>query len=454
MPMSDAVMKPTIYALSSAPGRAGVAVVRVSGPAAGGVADAIAGPRPEPRRAALRSLRDPATGHVIDRGLVVWLPAPASFTGEDTLEIMPHGSRAVLSALFAAIGRFPSTRLAEAGEFAACAFENGRLDLTMAEGLADLIDAETEAQRRQALAQADGALARLYRDWRERMLGAQALVEAAIDFADEGDVGARAEADALAALRPLAESLKAHLAAAHRGEIVREGFKVALAGPVNVGKSSLLNALARREVAIVSPEAGTTRDVLEVRLDLGGYAVIVSDTAGLRATESAVEREGIRRARERFAAADLVLWLGEAGQAAPRPDLGPPPDRILEIATKADLIPRTSGAAKVGDGRLRISAMTGEGLAALETEIGRRAAEAAESGDRGAGNPAPSNIRQREGLSRALRHLEAAAAEGRVPLEVRAEDIRLAAKALGRLTGEIDAEDVLGAIFSRFCIGK
>ena len=301
----------TIYALSSGHGRAGVAVIRVSGPAAGRALERLAGALPKPRYAALRTLRSPA-GEVLDGALVLWLPGPRSETGEDMAELHVHGGRAVIAGVLEALGAVDGCRPAEAGEFARRSFENGKIDLTAAEALADLVDADTAAQRRQALRQAGGALARLYDGWRAALIEAQALTEAAIDFADEGDVGEKAAAGAREAVARLLPRLRAHLDDGRRGEILREGFRVAIAGPPNAGKSSLLNALARREAAIVSEEAGTTRDIIEVTLDLGGVPVILSDTAGIRAAEGRVEREGIRRAVAHARAADLVVWLTDA----------------------------------------------------------------------------------------------------------------------------------------------
>jgi len=313
----------TIFALSTAPGRAGIAVVRVSGPQAGAVIDAFAPPRPKERVAALRKLRDPEAGVILDEGLVLWFAAPRTETGEDMAEFHLHGGPAIVRGVLAALSRQPGCRLAEAGEFARRAFENGRMDLAQVEGLADLIEAETEAQRRQAVRQMGGALSQLYEGWRARLVEALALIESAIDFSDEADVSANAFERARAIVGELQGALQGHLDDGNRGEILREGFRIVLAGPPNVGKSSLLNALARREAAIVSEEAGTTRDVIEVRLDLGGYPVVVSDTAGIREAQGAIEREGIRRTLAHAREADLVIWLSDAtlSEAAPPTEL-------------------------------------------------------------------------------------------------------------------------------------
>jgi len=441
----------TIFALSSAPGRAGVAVIRISGPAAGTVLDTLAAPRPEPRSAKIRYLRRPETGEILDQALVLWFPAPRSFTGEDVAELHVHGGRAVVQAVLRAIGDIPGCRLAEPGEFARRAFENGKLDLTMAEGLADLIDAETEAQRKQALRQAGGALANLYDGWRNSLIEALALVEAAIDFSDEGDVGSETYDQAVRVVRDLEAAIRRHLADGRRGEILREGFNVVLAGPPNVGKSSLLNALARREAAIVSEEAGTTRDVIEVRLDLEGLPIVVGDTAGIREATGAVEREGIRRTLARTREADLVLWLMDA--SAPDPNLPSEltdlADRTLWVLNKIDLCPDV-GLPGVPENAIAISALTGQGIDVLT----RRIAELA--GDRIAPteHPGLTQERHRRNLEDCRKALAAFLEGSPWEVELRAEDLRLAANALGRLTGRVDPEEVLDGIFGRFCIGK
>jgi tRNA modification GTPase len=440
---------PTIFALSSAPGRAGVAVVRVSGPRAGTVLDLIAPPRPSPRYAAARHIVQPETGERLDHGLVLWFPGPKSFTGEDTAELHLHGGRAVIKAVLGALGSIPGCRLAEAGEFARRAFENARIDLAEAEGLADLIDAETEAQRRQALRQAEGGLSALTEDWRSRLIAASALVEAAIDFSDEADVSASAFAEARRIAAELETAIARYLDDGHRGEILREGFDVVLAGAPNVGKSSLLNALARREAAIVSAEEGTTRDVIEVKLDLEGLPVVVSDTAGLRAATGNVEREGIRRTLERAHRADLVLWLADARAPQPIPgELQEVTERAVVVLNKVDLL--EGKVPELADQRLLISARTGEGIDGLARRLAAIARE--RIGERE--EPLVTQARHRQQLElchaalRAFREGEANA------IELRAEDLRQAATALGRITGRVDAEDVLDQVFGRFCIGK
>src|SRR6202795_2290248 len=298
----------TIFALSSGRPPSAISMVRVSGPQAGSALAALAGKIPAPRMAARVLLRD-ANQQPIDDAVILWFPGPASATGEDVAEFHVHGARAVLAALFAALSDFDHVRAAEPGEFTRRAFENGKIDLTEAEGLDDLIHADTDRQRRQALRQLKGLLGDRARDWRAQIIEASALIEAGIDFSDEADVPAELIAPALKKIKTLLDEIQQELAAQRHGERLREGLVVAIAGPPNVGKSTLMNQLARREVAIVSPHAGTTRDVIEVQLDLDGYPVTVIDTAGIRETDDPVEQEGVRRARARAAEADLVLWL-------------------------------------------------------------------------------------------------------------------------------------------------
>jgi tRNA modification GTPase len=443
---SEPFQASTIYALSSAPGRAGVAVIRLSGPAVRDALDAMVAPLPKQRFAAFRTVRHPETHEALDRAVVIWFAAPMSETGEDVAEFQVHGSRAVVRAVLRALGQIAGCRLAEPGEFARRAFENGKLDLAEVEGIADLVEAETEAQRRQALAQAGGALSKLYEGWRERLIEIAALVEAAIDFSDEGDVSASAVAQARERAAALSTEIRAHLDDGHRGEILRDGFRVALLGAPNAGKSSLLNALARREAAIVSAEAGTTRDVIEVRLDLGGLPVIVSDTAGIREAASDVEQEGIRRSLAAARDANLVVWLTEAAGAESDSNLpaGFSRETSLEIRSKADLARESTG-----DG-ISVSAVTGAGLDRLIAEITRRAEQAV--GDRA--EPALTQVRHRLALEETRADIGAFLIGNPAAVELRAEDVRRAAYAIGRITGRVDVEDVLDQVFSRFCIGK
>ncbi len=440
----------TIFALSTAPGRAAIAVIRISGPAAGrALAALIARPEPTPHREArLATLRNPETGEPLDQALVLFFAAPATETGEDVAELQIHGGRAVVNAVLEALALVPGCRPAEAGEFAHRAFVNGKMDLTAAEGLADLIDAETEAQRAQALTLATGSHARLYDGWRTRLIEAQALTESAIDFSDEADVSDTAIAAARQRIQVLHREFAAHLAGAHRGEIIRHGYRVVIAGPPNAGKSTLLNALARRDAAIVSDEAGTTRDAIEVHLDLGGIAVIVTDTAGIRETVGNIEREGIRRTYSHAGRANLILWLIDpANPAAPPCDFGGDCEKLL-IATKKDRLSDISGPQIASD--LSISAACGDGLDELSEIIIGYAAKSLDTGS----DLAPTSARQTYHLKAAQRSLENYLGASLSDIELRAEDLRLAADSLGRLTGRIDAEDILDQVFSRFCIGK
>lgn len=441
----------TIFALSSGALPAGVAVVRMTGPGARAAVEAVAGALPEARRAVLRVLRDEA-GEPIDTGLVIWLPGPASFTGEDMAEFQVHGGRAVVAALVARLGRLDGARAAEAGEFSRRAFLNGRLDLTEIEGLADLIGAETEWQRRQAVRQAGGALRMLYDGWRADLIRIRALIEAELDFPDEEDVPGAVSDRVWGEAERLADAMGRHLADGGRGERLRRGFEVVLMGPPNAGKSSLLNAIARRDVAIVTAEPGTTRDLVEVHLDLDGFPVTLVDSAGLRETEGIVEQEGIRRAIARGRSADLVLWLvpRDAGAGATRvPSVldGVP---VLPVTTKADLAGSGAGAAAVGGGGVAVSAVTGAGLAALEKALADRAGSGLRIGD----EPIMTRSRHREALSAAKAALDRALGAPRLPLELRAEELRRAADSLGRITGRIDVEDLLDVVFREFCIGK
>ena len=437
----------TIFASASGQGRAAVATIRISGPDASGLLRRLlSGKLPAPRRASLRRLSDPMTGEVLDQGLVIWMPGPASFTGEDQAELQIHGSPAVRRAVLRVLAQAPGCRAAEPGEFTRRAFLNGRLDLTAVEGLADLIDAETEAQRRQALRQLEGRLAGEIASWRERLLAALAACEAALDFSDEDDVPEDVAAGACAAGEAVRREIAAALDQAARGERVREGFQVVIAGPPNAGKSTLLNALARRDVAIVSPVPGTTRDAIEIRCDLGGLPVTFVDTAGLRESGDEVEQEGIARARARIRAADLVLWLMPADRA-PGEEAGLPPlsEPSLRVATKADLGSAPAGA------QLAVSARTGAGLPALLARIEQIAGGVME----GAGDAVLTRERHRAVLSRVLDCLDHAAIAGQGgAIELLAEDLRLALRHLGRMTGAVDVEEVLDRIFSSFCIGK
>jgi len=437
----------TIFALSSGPPPAGVAVIRVTGPGARFGVETLTGSVPQPRRAALASIR--RDNDTIDRGLVIFFPGPESFTGEDVAEFHVHGGRAVIAAMLTALTELPGFRPAEPGEFTRRAFLNRKLDLTEVEGLADLVAAETEAQRRQALRVAGGDLRRRAEAWRERLVRARAWVEAELDFADEADVPEAAGARAMEDVAGIAREIEAVLDDQHRGERIREGAEIVVLGPPNAGKSSLINALARREVAIVTPEPGTTRDLVEVRLDLGGYPVTLVDTAGLRDTEGLVEREGIRRARARAAEADLVVWLTDiSGPAMAGPGAIDAP--VLRVGTKADLIVSKRALARRAEAfDVVISAVAGLGVDGLIQRLGQFAAKEF--------RPRESDLivraRHRAALVACAAALTAAQASFAEP-EIRAEELRRAGDALGRLAGRIDVEDVLDAVFREFCIGK
>jgi len=449
----------TIFALSSGRPPVAIAVVRISGPRARMALEQMVGRVPQPRRASLARLRDPVTGEIVDEGLALWFPAPNSETGEDMAELHVHGGRAVIAAVLAALAKLAGLRPAEAGEFTRRAFENGRMDLTAVEGLADLVAAETEAQRRQAYQHLRGLLGERAESWRQRLIEALALVEAGIDFSDEEDVPKDMMARSLELIRPLAGEISK--AGAGQGERLREGLRVAIAGPPNAGKSTLFNRLARREAAIVSPFPGTTRDVLELHLDLGGYPVTMLDTAGIRETADPVEREGVRRASERAADADLVLWVLDATQVAPRDpptQAGmPSPSRAATwlVVNKIDLVSDAekrrieSKFDKIENVNL-ISSATGAGVDELVSSVAAFAD--------GFFTPEPALVtreRQRAHLKEtviALRDAQRAGEEGRE--EIMAEQLRLAARSLGKLLGRVDVEDVLDVIFRDFCIGK
>ncbi|NXV08212.1 GTPB3 GTPase, partial [Cettia cetti] len=495
----------TIFALSSAPGRCGVAVIRASGPGSRGALQSLTGtPKlPPPRLLALRHIRDPHTAETLDRGLVVWFPGPRSFTGEDCAELHVHGGPAVVSGVLQALGRVPGLRPAEPGEFTRRAFAHGKLDLTAAEGLRDLIGAETEAQRRQALRQLHGELGQLYLRWSHALTQALAHLEAFIDFGEDEDVeeevleqgtspgavlgGAGGAVPSLSphcpltvpslsphfavTVRALERDIRGHLRDGRRGELLRGGVRAVIAGPPNVGKSSLFNLLCRRPAAIVSPVAGTTRDVLEVALDIGGYPLVLSDTAGLRRATDPVEREGVARARARLGEADLLLAVLDATAVSRSPvalgaalaALEPPPGvPCLLVLNKADLLGGPGGAPSAPRAQeppvTLLSCKTGQGLQELLELLAQQLAQLC--GDPLSGPPSLTR-------SRHSRHLVACAAalerfcrghrgdsgDSR-DLAVAAEQLRVARRELGRITGQVGAEEVLDIIFRDFCVGK
>jgi tRNA modification GTPase len=448
----------TIFALSSGRPPAAIAVIRISGPAARQGLLATCGRLPAPRQAAFARLRDPADQELIDEALVLWFPGPKSETGEDMAELQLHGGRAIVARVFAVLGRLEGFRLAEPGEFTRRAFENGRLDLTAVEGLADLINADTEAQRQQAFRQFKGLLGSRAETWRGRLIEALALVEAGIDFSDEGDVPGDLAARAFEIITPLAAEIRQ--AGAGQGERLREGLAVAIAGAPNVGKSTLLNRLARREAAIVSPHAGTTRDVIEVHLDLAGYPVTLRDTAGLRQASDPVEQEGVRRAWGAVTDADLVLWVVDAAGLEAE---ALPGERALGagrwiILNKTDLVApdvaqrlvRKLAQAAGSNPPLTISASTGAGVDELVRSLGEFAERFFTA------EPAlVTRERHRVALRQATEALDGALRLGpQGGEELVAEQIRLATRALERLTGRIGVEDILDVIFRDFCIGK
>lgn len=445
--MSEAAPKPTIYAFSTAPGKSAIAVLRVSGPAAADSIRHLTGrDLPKPRMATLRKIFHDRER--IDDALVLWIPGPRSETGEDMAEFHLHGGRAIATAALSALGELSGYRAAGPGEFTRQAFDNGRLDLTQAEAVADLVAAETAAQRRQALRQMDGALGKLYESWHERLLGSLAHLEAAIDFPDE-DLPVEALKQLDHNIQWLDREITQYLDDQRRGERLRDGFHIAILGAPNAGKSSLLNQLAGREAAIVSTRAGTTRDVIEVHLDIAGYPVILSDTAGLRAAEDEIEAEGVRRAMARAAAADLKLLLFDA-TLWPKTDPATTAqidDNALILLSKAD-IAAAGGTDVAGRGALPVSAKTGAGMNELLGTIETMVAGRFSPGEM----PALTRRRHREALEECRAALVRA---GSAPsAELKAEDLRLAARALGRITGRVDVEDILDRIFRDFCIGK
>jgi tRNA modification GTPase len=435
----------TIVALSSGRLPSGVAVIRISGHQTRFVIETICEFVPDSRVASLQTLR--RGKEILDRGLVLFFPMPHSFTGEDVAELQVHGGRATVSSILHEITSLPHVRLAEAGEFTRRAFMNGKLDLVQTEALADLINAETEAQRRLAQRNSDGAQSRLYAEWRNRLVNARALIEADIDFSDEGDVPGSVADRVWTDVAALSEQISEHIKGYSAAEIIQDGFHVVILGTPNAGKSSLLNALARRDAAIVTDEPGTTRDVLEVALDINGLKVIVADTAGIRDGAGKVESIGIEKARARGRDADLILKLEDLTDPHPV-DTSWAAGEVIRIGTKLDLV--SASYARPSDYDHCISTVTGEGMTSLVQTIG----DIAEHKIRDAGDILPSRFRHVELLHDALSHIGNALRDAHAPLEIRAEELRLATDRLGRITGAVDVEELLGVIFSQFCIGK
>jgi tRNA modification GTPase len=438
--MSQVSGRHTIFALSSGRLPSGVAVIRISGPETMAAVNCLTGPLPKPRRAVLRHLTA-NDGRILDQALVLWFPRPASFTGEDCAEFHCHGGPAVVSVVLQQLSLLDGCRLAEAGEFSLRAFINGKADLTQMEALADLIEAETESQRAMAMAGANGAQKALYESWRSDLLKARAFLEADLDFSDEDDVPGSVADAAQMIVESLVLRLNAHIKTARAAEIIRDGFRVVIAGAPNAGKSTLLNTLAKRDVAIVTDIAGTTRDVLDVALEIGGIKIVVSDTAGLRVATDFVEKMGIERAHAAIERADLVLMLSELSPAIM---MSPVP--VWHIKTKCDDV--TDDDAQF---RHSISCQTGRGLEALIADIGATASNAL-------GQYLDGELVVRERHAALLENcrvsLERFSLAGVQGVEFAAEELRVAAESLGRITGVISTEDVLGEIFSSFCIGK
>lgn len=453
----DIARDDTIYALSSGLLPSGVAIIRVSGPKSRFVIETIAKLVPEPRKAVLGAFYDPENDEILDKGLILWFPGPASFTGEDMLELHCHGGRAVVHSLFRVLSGLSGLRMAERGEFTKRAFLNGKMDFVAVEGFSDLIAAETDIQRRLAQAQARGEVGSVYEDWRHRLIKARALIEAELDFPDEedvpGSVSQRVEQDIgrlIVEMQVAAEGTKI-------AERVRDGVSVVLAGAPNAGKSSLFNYLAGREAAIVNATAGTTRDIIDVYMELDGVPLRLSDTAGLRRSDDEVERIGISKAEEYIRAADIVLYLEDVanpsgvshtGGLVCEAEIGT--DRkVLKIGTKKDCLgANESQSIRSGYDHL-ISITTEEGIASLIADLRRHAGEMV----KGAESLVAIRSRHREAIQLCLAHLQASLQTDKA-IELKAEDLRLAADTIGRVTGRVDVEDLLDVVFREFCIGK
>lgn len=429
----------TIFGVATAQGRSGVAVIRISGDSALPATAQLGVRAPKPRQASLYKLV--YKNEVIDEALVLYFKGPNSFTGEDVIELQTHGSRAVIKRILEILGSMPNLRMAEPGEFSRRAFENGRMDLTEAEGLADLIDAETHNQHKQAMRQMQGELGKIYDQWRKEIIETLAFVEAYIDFPDE-DLPEELVDRITTQIENLKSKIKEHLNDNRRGEKIREGIHVVILGAPNVGKSSLLNHLAQREAAIVSSTAGTTRDIIELQMEIGGYPVILADTAGLRETADEIESEGIRRALKRAEDADLKILMFEAGAEPDTKTLSVMDDDALIVVNKTDVAKNTHKNA------IDISLKKNQGLERLLEMLQEKIAQKFSISE----SPLITRARHREALEKALAALESFSLEK--PIELAGEDLRYAATQIGRITGKIDVDDILDVIFSSFCIGK
>jgi len=442
----------TIYALSSGQGRAGVAVIRISGAQTPSVLETMCGGCPLPRTARLKSIVHPHSGDLLDQALVLWFPAPGSFTGEDVAELHIHGGPAVIDGVMQGLGCVAHVRMAQAGEFTRRAFYNGKLDLTGVEAIADLIAAETVAQKKQALNQMRGGLSDLLDNWRHRLIKILAYLEAGIDFSDEEDVGVDVNQHMFENIVDLKNDMVRHLNDGQSGERLRNGLQVVIAGPPNAGKSSLLNALAKRDVAIVSERAGTTRDIIDVHLDLEGFPVTLSDTAGIRDSGDAIEKEGVCRARNRLKSADIILWTTDAGMPEAAYEYELDSDQFLiRLRNKHDIdsariIPIENTSTAV----LNISTKTGAGLDELLQQITGITMDLQSCNE----NAVITRARHREALAQAVVALSKTLDKPQQPDELIAENLRICARELGRVTGRVDVEDLLDVIFNDFCVGK
>ena len=440
----------TIFAPATATGRAGITVIRVSGSRAGEVLMACTQkPLPPPREAQYSGFFELDTGETIDKGLALWFPGPKSFTGEDVVEFHIHGGRATTEAICNVINQIEHCRFADPGEFTRRAFYNEKLDLTEVEGLADLVDAETEAQRKQAFRQFNGDLSALFEKWRSQLIRAMALLEASIDFSEE-DIPENLFSRIKHNILCLEKEITQYIDDKRHGERLREGFFIVIAGSPNVGKSSLLNALAQRDVAIVSEVAGTTRDVVEVRMDIGGVPVTIADTAGLRDVLDEIEAEGVRRARKRAKEADLRLLMFDATQLKPdKPTMEMIDQNAIVVFNKIDLLKENSSmAVETTPNPILISALKGQNIKGVLEIVSEKIQKMSSK----AGLPPITRARHRYALQDCIRGFKRAY-DAKEP-ELIAEDIRIAAGCLGRITGKVDVEDLLDVIFNEFCIGK